>query len=413
MRKKVLSFVIATLMACSAIPAVSVAAAETETKAAAATDVKTVSKVTTAYSDHLTNNSDTGYDYDITGSAIAWVKQANGALLWVPATDTRNEDVIVSQAKSVDNSLTGGTAHFAVLRGSGAAKTPNTNGSQANVTVFEADGKLTLSIDGKYSHFVKALGKETPEEAPEEPSVPDVPDVPEEPADEQGEKVSIRIDAPMKMAVAFPDGTVYYGGEMKEVVVGKEYPFQMCAVNWENGIYDGQENGIAGTVVYRMVVEHKNKFNEIAKAAKEEPERYIVKGIDVIDTKEKKIIVNCDAKDTHLETDVNTFFAAYRFHFDGQNYNKKTGIAKVVNTPLESLSVNLPVGSTITCDAYIGDEKTASSDVFITQNSGEGIYESVYLTSVNDYTWSTGAAPVLEEAAEYAEAAAEYIEYAK
>ena len=396
MRKKVISIVIAALMACSAIPAVSVAAAETETKSIV-TEEKAVVKQT-GYSDHLTD----GTEYDITGSGIAWVKQAKGALVWVPADDARTDDEIIAQAKSADASLTNGTDDFAVMRGFGSAQTPNKNGEQATVTVSEADGKVTLSIDGKYSHFVKALAKEAPEVTPEETVAPEEPT---EAVVEEGEKVSIRIDAPKKMAVAFPDGTVYYGGEMKEVVVGQEYPFQMCAVNWENGIYDGQENGIAGTVVYRMVVEHQNKFNEIAKAAKEEPERYIVKGIDVIDTKEKKIIVNCDANDTHLETDVNTFFAAYRFHFEGQDYNKKTGIEKVVNTPLESLSVNLPVGSTITCDAYVNGEKVMSSDVFITKNNGEGIYADEFLTSVNDYTWSNGTAPVLEEVKE--------VEYAK
>jgi|GEM_PF-2720224 len=406
MRKKVISIVIAALMACSAIPAVSVAAAETETKTIATETKESIAAAkASGYSDHLTD----GTEYDITGSAIAWVKQAKGALVWVPADDARSDEEIIAQAKSADASLTSGTDQFAVMKGFGTAQTPNDNGSQATVTVSEADGKVTLSIDGKYSHFVKALAKEAPEVTPEETVAPEEPT---EAVVEEGEKVSIRIDAPKKMAVAFPDGTVYYGGEMKEVVVGQEYPFQMCAVNWENGIYDGQENGIAGTVVYRMVVEHQNKFNEIAKAAKEEPERYIVKGIDVIDTKEKKIIVNCDAKDTHLETDVNTFFAAYRFHFEGQDYNKKTGIEKVVNTPLESLSVNLPVGSTITCDAYVNGEKVMSSDVFITKNNGEGIYADEFLTSVNDYTWSNGTAPVLEEVKE-AEAVKERVEYAK
>ena len=209
----------------------------------------------------------------------------------------------------------------------------------------------------------------------------------EAPADDPIEGLSIRIDVPLKMAVAFADGSVYYGGEMKEVVVGKEYAFRMCAVNWDNGLYDGNENGIAGTVVYRMVVVHQNEFNELAKAAKEDPDRYTVKGIDIIDNVEKKIIINIDAKDTHLETDVNNFFMAYRFHFEGQDYNKQTGIQQVINTPLESLSVNLPLGSTITCDAYHNYEKVNSADILITNNSGEGIYEDEFLTSVNDYTW--------------------------
>ena len=203
-----------------------------------------------------------------------------------------------------------------------------------------------------------------------------------------GETVSIRIDVPLKMAVTFADGTVYYGGEMKDVVVCQEYPFQMCAVNWDNGVYDGTGNGICGTVVYRMIVVHRAEFNALVETALQDPDRYTVKGIDIIDNEAKTIIVNCDEADFHLETDVNNFFVAYRFHFASGDYNKKTGIQNVINTPLESLSVNLPVGSTISCNAYVGSEMIDTENVFITRNSGEGIYEDVYLTSVNDYTWA-------------------------
>ena len=69
------------------------------------------------------------------------------------------------------------------------------------------------------------------------------------------------------MAVKFADGTVYYDGEMKEVVVGQEYVFQMCSVNWENGIYDENGNGICGTVVYRMKVVHADEFKELREEA--------------------------------------------------------------------------------------------------------------------------------------------------
>ena len=230
--------------------------------------------------------------------------------------------------------------------------------------------------DGYNSTFVPAVGTPAAE--------PDQGETPEETAD----KVSIRIDAPLKMAVAFEDGSICYGGEMKEVEYGRDYLFQMCSVNWENGLFDDVENGLRGTVVYRMKVVHRDEFNALARAAKEDPERYTVKGIDIIDNEEKKIIVNGNASDSHLETDVNNFFVAYRFHFTGSDYDKKTGIDKVVNDPLESLSVNLPAGSTITCNAFIGEDKVDSDDVFITTNSGEGIYEDEYLTSVNDYTWN-------------------------
>lgn len=382
MKKKAISFVIAALMACSAVPAV--AAAETETKTIATETKQTIAekKALTVYSDHLTGET----AYDITGSSIAWVKQGNGALVWVPATDSRSDEAIVAQAKSADSSLTGGTSEFAVMKGIGTAKTPNTHGSQAEVTVSEADGKLTLSIEGKYSHCVKALADVEPV-VPEETVAPEEPTAPAEPVVEV-EKVSIRIDAPKKMAVAFEDGTVCYGGEMKEFEVDKEYRFQMCSVNWDNGIFDGADNGIRGTVVYRMIAVHQKKFLELSAHAKEEPERYTVKGIDIIDNVDKIIIVNCDAKDTHLETDVNNFFMAYRFHGDiDYKTNLKTGIEKVINTPVESLSVNLPLGSTIACKAYNGDEVVDKADVLVTNNSGTGIYYNQELSSVNDFKW--------------------------
>lgn len=205
---------------------------------------------------------------------------------------------------------------------------------------------------------------------------------------EDGEKAGIRIDVPRKMAVAFTDGTVYYGGEKKEFVVGQEYPFQMCTVNWDNGLYDGENNGFKGSVVYRLVTVHQKDFNEKVKAAKENPNRYTVKGIDIIDNEAKMIIINCDAADAHLETDVNNFFVAYRFHFNSGDYNKKTQIENVVNTPVESLSVNLPVGSTVVCNAYVNGEKVGTDKLFVTTNSGTGIYEDEFLTSVNDYTWN-------------------------
>ena len=259
----------------------------------------------------------------------------------------------------------------------------NLTGNNANVCGTSILNGLT-GLNGFELHvgynnsFVPAVPATTPAET-----------VPAEttPAADDPDTGNIRIDVPLKMAVAFEDGSVYYGGEMKEVVFGQEYRFQMCSVNWDNGIFDGNENGLRGTVVYRMVVVHRNEFFEIAREAAENPERYTVKGMDVIDNVEKKIVINCDAADAHLETDVNNFFMAYRFSFEGQNYNKKTGIEKVINTPVESLSVNLPLGSTITCKAYNGEELVDTANVFIVNNSGEGVYDNVYLTSVNDYIW--------------------------
>ncbi|MBO4869852.1 MAG: hypothetical protein J5585_09085 [Clostridia bacterium] len=334
------------------------------------------------YTDHLTGNS----EYDVTGASIAWVKQATGALVWVAADDARTDDEIIDAAKAADPSLANSVRNFAVLRGLGSAQTPNGNGSKALVTVAEAEGATILSISGNYSHFVSGTPVAAADDTTAETEVP-AGNGAATGSGAQGETVSIRIDVPLKMAVAFADGTVYYGGEMKDVVVGQEYMFRMCSVNWDNGIYD-EDNGLAGTVVYRMTAVHQNEFKALAAQALQDPDRYTVKGIDIIDNVEKTIIVNCDAADTHLETDVNNFFVAYRFHFTSSDYNRKTGIEKVVNTPVESLSVNLPAGTTVTCSAYYGEELLGTDYVFITTNSGEGIYESVYLTSVNDYTWA-------------------------
>ena len=219
-------------------------------------------------------------------------------------------------------------------------------------------------------------------EEPEKPSAPEKPSTPAE------ETVNIRIDTAKKMAVRFEDGKIYYDGNIKTVVVGKEYYFQMCSVNWENGIYDDNGNGLAGSVVYTFKAVHRDEFNKLREEALKNPERYTVKGIDIIDNDAKTIIVNCDASDFHLETDVNNFFVAYRFHFAKGDYNKQTGIDNVVETPKESLSVNLPVGTTVKCDAYKAYKEIDTDNIFITRNNNEGKYADVYLASVNDYTWN-------------------------
>ena len=382
--KRIMVLVLALIMVFAALPVVGAYAAEAEQKEmvekAIPEELIAMDKIA------ITTR-------DVTNAEIAWVKQATGALVWAPDGDDRSDDEIIARAKSVDSSLTGGTDVFAVLRGFDYALTPNTHGSQAKVTVELKDNQSIMTIEGKFSHFDYIV-----KEATEEPVVAD-------------EKVQIRVDVPLKMAVAFEDGTVCYGGEMKEFVVGNEYMFQMCSVNWDNGTFDGIDNGIRGAVVYRMIAVHQDKFLEIAKLAKAEPEKYTVKGIDVIDNVEKTIYVNCDAEDTHLETDVNNFFMAYRFHFDAiEEFDLKTGIAKVVNTPVERLSVNLPLDSTVACKAYNGEENIDKADVFVANNSGKGIYEDEFLTSVNDFVWGQKAIEVfpIEVKEEYRE-----VEYAK
>ncbi|MBQ7715133.1 MAG: choice-of-anchor A family protein, partial [Clostridia bacterium] len=242
---------------------------------------------------------------------------------------TFNRNIIINVVNSAEIEMTS-TELYGIILAPDAALT----GSGSSVCGTSILNGLTGSNGfelhvGSNNSFVPAIKASAPVDNEED--------------EETAETGSIRIDVPRKMAVAFADGTVYYGGETKDIVFGQEYMFRMCAVNWENGLYDDDGNGLAGTVVFRMIVVHQDEFNEYVRNAASDPDRYTVKGIDVIDNESKTIIVNGDAEDTHLETDVNNFFIAYRFHFNGKDYDKKTGIANVVNNPVESLSVNLPV----------------------------------------------------------------------
>ena len=171
-------------------------------------------------------------------------------------------------------------------------------------------------------------------------------------------EVSGGIVCPKKMSVRFEDGTIYYGGESILLEVGKEYKFQMCSNNWDNDLYSDDGNGICGTVVYTVKVS--DRYDE--RSYDPETKTFILPKGDPV-----------------LRTDVNKCFMAYRYHFK-TDYNKQTGIKQVVNTPLESLSVNLPLGSTITSDAYIAYEQVGSADVFIENNSDLTI-------SYTDYMW--------------------------
>ncbi len=212
-------------------------------------------------------------------------------------------------------------------------------------------------------------------------------------------KSSLGIVTPLAMAVRFEDGSVYYSGDTVEIEIGKEYRFQMCCVDWstrdtnnekkvhkpyevfsspQHGIYSDEGLGLRGTVVYTVKVS--NKYDERSYDA---------------DTK-TFVLPKGDAV---LRTDVNKCFMAYRFTFKSGDYNKQTGIENVVydtgkdhentledfryNKPLEFLSVNLPLGSTIKAIAYNNYEKIGEADVFV--KIDEENPEESYTTYVWDY----------------------------
>ncbi len=193
-------------------------------------------------------------------------------------------------------------------------------------------------------------------------------------------KASLGIVTPLAMAVRFEDGSVYYSGDTVEIEIGKEYKFQMCCVDWstrdlkgekkihkpyevftpEHGIYSDDGVGLKGSVVYRVKVSSDYK----ERSYNEETKSFVLPRGDAV-----------------LRTDVNKCFMAYRFSFKSGDYNKQTGIDKVVydtgkehtntiedfqyNKPLEYLSVNLPLGSTIKAIAYNNYEKIGEADIFV------------------------------------------------
>lgn len=215
--------------------------------------------------------------------------------------------------------------------------------------------------------------------------------------DTGNKKTSLGIVTPLAMAVRFEDGSVYYSGDTVEIEIGKEYKFQMCCVDWstrdlngekkihkekevftpEHGIYSDDGVGLRGSVVYRVKVSADYK----ERSYNEETKTFVLPKGDAV-----------------LRTDVNKCFMAYRFSFKSGDYNKQTGIDRVVydtgkehkntiddfqyNKPLEYLSVNLPLGSTIKAIAYINYEKVGEADVFVK------IDEEHPDRSYTDYKWN-------------------------
>ena len=178
------------------------------------------------------------------------------------------------------------------------------------------------------------------------------------PLEEAGETVAMGIVTPKKMSVRFEDGKIYRSGDTLKIEIGETYRFQMCSNNWENDTYDDNGNGLAGTVVYSVRVS--NRYDE--RSYDEETKTFVLPKGDPV-----------------LRTDINSCFMAYRYHFTKGDYNKQTGIQQVVE-PTESLSVNLPLGSTIQSDAYKAFNQIDTKNVFIER--GEDL-----TLSYTDYYW--------------------------
>ena len=174
-----------------------------------------------------------------------------------------------------------------------------------------------------------------------------------------GEKINVGVVTPKKMSIRLQDGSILKTGDSFDIAAGQTIKFQMCSNNWDNDIYDDNGNGLAGTVVYSVSVS--SRYDERS-----------------YDPDSKTFIL--PKGDPVLRTDVNSCFMAYKYHFRKGDYNKQTGISNVVNTPLESLSVNLPLGSTITSDAYKAFNQVDTARVFIETGEDKTL-------SYTDYYW--------------------------
>ena len=176
---------------------------------------------------------------------------------------------------------------------------------------------------------------------------------------EDGQIIEMGIVTPKKMSVRFEDGKIYNNGDSLEIEIGKTYRFQMCSNNWESDTYDDNGNGLCGTVVYSVRVS--DRYDE--RSYDESTKTFVLPKGDPV-----------------LRTDINSCFMAYRYHFINGDYNKQTGIENVVDTPLESLSVNLPLGSTVSSDAYKAFTLIDTEDVFIERDKDLTV-------SYTDYYW--------------------------
>lgn len=180
-----------------------------------------------------------------------------------------------------------------------------------------------------------------PVQKPEEPTSPaptepgsDSTGQPEEPPaggdsgtqPDQGE-VTITAVVARRMSIRLEDGRILKNGDKFNMQKYGTVRFQVCTNNWDSNTYTDDGQGIAGPVVY----EYKHQKN----------------------------------KENYLRVDNDRYFMPVRFHFEKGDYNKQTGVDKVLSTPLESLSINFPLGATINVEAYVKNQVAESRNIFV------------------------------------------------
>lgn len=164
-----------------------------------------------------------------------------------------------------------------------------------------------------------------------EPATTDEPQPTADPGTDPGtpaKTVTIKVTVARRMAIRLEDGTILYNGGSFTMPEGGTVKFQVCTAEWYSFQYTDGGQGIAGPKVYEYT-HQKNKEN-------------------------------------YLRVDNDRFFKPVKFHFVKGDYQKLTGIQDVLdNPPLESLSINFPLGATVRAYAYINNQIVDTEDIFV------------------------------------------------
>jgi len=147
--------------------------------------------------------------------------------------------------------------------------------------------------------------------------------------DDQG-MVTITVTVARRMSIRLEDGRILKNNDKFTMPKYGTIRYQICTNNWDTDTYSDDGLGICGNQVF----EYTHQKN----------------------------------KEKYLRVDNLKHFMPVRFSFAKGNYNKQTGIDKVLSTPLESLSVNLPLGATVTVKAYVKNNLVETTNIFVDSN---------------------------------------------
>lgn len=143
-------------------------------------------------------------------------------------------------------------------------------------------------------------------------------------------EVTITAVVARRMSIRLEDGRILKSGDKFNMPKYGTIRFQVCTNNWDTNTYTDDGQGLAGPVVYEFT--HKKN------------------------------------KELYLRVDNDRYFMPVRFHFEKGDYSKLTGVDQVLSTPLESLSINFPLGATVNVKAYVKNQVVDSQNVFVDSN---------------------------------------------